>query len=288
MKFERTWLLALEISPRSSGALQFARWLRGTLSLRVLGVYVHELWQSALMPGDDTACALAVRDETVRWIADLDPGQPGSPIDEARVVDEVDAESGLATAAHGAPALVVGRRVHRETPVVRLGRVTRRLLRKLPAPVIVVPPELAADAFRGPVMLASDLSESSVAAARFAASFAQRLGRPLVCVYVDRPVWDHDPRWADQRNGWKASTERAAREWARDHCPGNELVVEAGDPVEQLIAISARMDACLLVVGSGRPGLLERIFVGSTASAVAATASCAVAVVPADAVIDAP
>lgn len=292
MKNERPWLVALELSPRSSGALQFARWLRGTLNTRVLGVYVHELWLSGLPPGEGASIAIAVRNETVRWMTDLDPGKPGSPVDEVKVVEEVAAESGLATAARGAPGLVVGRRVASDANMVRLGRVTRRLLRSLPAPVIVVPPELAVDAFRGPVVLASDFSDASVTAARFAAAFAQRLGRPLVCVHVGEPGWDepiqeHDPRWADLRGTWKATTERAARAWAGAHCPGDELVVEFGDPSARLVAVAARLGACLLVVGSGRPGLLERIFMGSTASSVAATASCPVAVVPVDAAIDA-
>ena len=77
MKNERPWLLGLELSPRSSGALQFARWLRGTLNARVLGVYVHELWLSSLPPGEGAAFTIALRNETVRWMADLGPGEPG-------------------------------------------------------------------------------------------------------------------------------------------------------------------------------------------------------------------
>lgn len=291
MTHQRPWLLGLELSPRSSGALQFTRWLRGTLNARVLGVYVNELWLSNLLLDGGASFTLAVRNETVQWLAELGPGEPGSPVDEVKVIDEVDAENGLATAARGAPGLVVGRRVTGDNTVVRLGRVTRRLLRGLPAPVIVVPPELAIDAFAGPVVLASDFSDASAAAARFAAAFAQRLGRSLVCVHVgelrqDMPFAEHDPRWNDMRRGWKTTTERAASDWARAHCPGTELVVEFGDPAARLVAVAARLGACLLVVGSGRPGMLERIFVGSTASTVAATASSAVAVVPADATID--
>ena len=56
---------------------------------------------------------------------------------------------------------------------------------------------------------------------------------------------------------------------------------------ERLPAIAARLQASLMVVGSGRPGLVERIFAGSVASGVAALAPCAVAVVPPDAKLDA-
>lgn len=291
MREDRPWLLGLEMSPRSSGALQFARWLRGMLGARIVGVYVHELWAASMPPGEGAAFTRAFRDETVKWMASLDPGEPGSPVDETRVIDDLDAENGLATAAQGAPGLIVGRRVARETLVVRLGRVTRRLLRRLPAPVIVAPPELAVDTLHGPVVLASDFSEASATAAKFAVRFALRVNRPLVCVHVDEPRWDepipeHDPRWNELRLSWKVAAELAAREWASAHCPGNELVVEFGDPAARLVAVAARLGACLLVVGSHRPGMLERIFLGSTASAVAATAGCAVAVVPADAPAD--
>jgi len=285
MTTEQAWLLGLELSPRSSGALQFARWLRGTLGARVLGVHVSELWLAGLPPGDGAAFLFTARTEAERWLAGLEAGTPGSPVDETKIVDDIDAESALARAAQGVPGLVVGRRVAQQGALVRLGRVTRRLLRNAPAPVIVVPPELAIDAFRGPVVLASDFTDASVAAARFATSFARRLGRPLVCVHVGQPRWEEwyageEPRWQELRRAYRESTQEAARAWARAHCPGDELVVEYGDPQERLAAVAARLTACLLVVGSRRPGLLERFFVGSTSSAVAAIASCPVAVVP--------
>jgi nucleotide-binding universal stress UspA family protein len=287
MTTEQAWLLGLELSPRSSGVLQFARWLRGTLGARVIGVYVSELWLAGLPPGEGAAYLFTARTEAERWLAGLEAGTPGSPVDATKIIDDIDAESALARAAQGVPGIVVGRRVARQGAQIRLGRVTRRLLRNAPAPVVVVPPELAVDAFRGPVLLASDLSDASVAAARFAASFARRLGRPLVCIHVGQPRWveplmGEDPRWEELRRAYRDSTQEAARAWVKAHCPGDELVVEYGDPQERLAVVAARLEACLLVVGSRRPGLLERFFVGSTSSEVAATASCPVAVVPAD------
>jgi nucleotide-binding universal stress UspA family protein len=286
MTTEQAWLLGLELSPRSGGALQFGRWLRGTLGARVVGVYVSELWLAGLPPDDGAVFLLTARTEAERWLDGLEAGTPRSPVDATNIVDAVDAETGLARAAHGAPGLVVGRRVAGDGALVRLGRVTRRLLRGAPAPVIVVPPELAVDEFRGPVVLASDFTDASVAAARFAASFARRLGRPLVCVHVGQPRWEEsfaqeEPRWEELRRAYRESVMKAAHVWASAHCPGDALVIEYGDPQERLAAVAARLQACLLVVGSRRPGLLERFFAGSTSSAVAATASCAVAVVPA-------
>jgi len=156
--------------------------------------------------------------------------------------------------------------------------------------VIVVPPELANDDFAGPVVLASDLSARSVGAARFAASLARGLGRRLVCVHVGQPRWSAlidytKPQWDELRRGWREATMRSASAWAGEFCPDAELVVEYGEPAEQLPAIAGVLEACLLVIGSGRPGLVDRIFTGSTASTVAAVAACAVAVVPPDVVV---
>jgi len=286
MTTEQPWLLGLDLSPRSGGALQFARWLRATLCARVHGVHISELWITGLVPNEGAAYMFTLRTEAERWLATLDAGAAGSPVDEARIVDDVNAEGGLGTAAMGAPGIIVGRRVAGEGAWIRLGRVTRRLLRSSPAPVVVVPPELATGAFPGPVVLASEIGEDSVAAARFAVTLAQQLGRSLVCVHVGQPRWDEppaadEPRWEQLRRKYRDAVQRKAREWAQVHCPGAELVVEYGDPQERLTATAAHLGACLLVVGTHRPGLLERFLVGSTSSALAATAGCAVAVVPA-------
>lgn len=282
------WLIGLESSPRCSGALQFARWLRETLHTRVHGLYVSEMWRYGVPPGDGAALLMAMRGETERWLASLPTGVAGAAVDETRIVDEIDAENGLARAGREAVGILVGRRIASERSWGRLGRVARRLLRELPAPVIVVPPELAAASFGGPVILATDLGDASLTAARFAAWFARKVDRPLICVHVGEPRWDglfdeEEPGWAELRDAYRSTTERAARAWVAEELPAAELVVEYGDPTERLPAVAVRRQASLLVVGSGRPGLVQRIFVGSVASAVAAFAPCAVAVVPPEA-----
>ena len=123
---------------------------------------------------------------------------------------------------------------------------------------------------------------------RFAAALARRLGRRLVCVHVGQSRWDEtfrpiEPRLEELRRSYHDATDRSMRAWATEHCPGAELELEYGDPVDRLPAFARRQNAALLVVGSGRPGLIERLFAGSTASTLAAVAPCAVAVVPMDA-----
>ena len=65
-----SWVVGIELSPRSKGALQFARWLRETLHARVLGVYVSEMYMLGVPPSDATAFLLAMRSEgEAAWAA---------------------------------------------------------------------------------------------------------------------------------------------------------------------------------------------------------------------------
>lgn len=288
MTTEPRWLIGLELSPRCGGALQFARFLRRTIHARVGGVYVQELWLTGVPPGEAAAYAFRLRAEAEKWLDTLAAGAPEAAVDATEILDQIDAETGLASIGRGAAGILVGRRVASERGWSHLGRVARRLLRSLPAPVIVVPPELASDAFAGPVVFASDLTAASVGAARFATALARALDRRLVCVHMGEPRWSESfdytkTRWQELRRQYREATDQAALAWVTEHCAGAELVIEYGTPVDQLPAVAARLEACLLVVGSKRLGLVERIFTGSTASAVAATATCAVAVVPPDA-----
>src|SRR5690606_31904612 len=65
-------------------------------------------------------------------------------------------------------------------PWVRLGRVARKMLRRLPVPVVVVPPDLEKDAIGdGPVLCTIDTDAHSLAAVRFARELARAVGREL-------------------------------------------------------------------------------------------------------------
>ena len=139
-------VIGLDLRPYSQGALHFARWLSVASRRRdeaFLGIHVLEQ--------DHLAAVLRyhhmdeVRDGAVASAraalqatgAEAIVGAPRIVV--GRVADEELAE---AARAEGATALVVGRMAKRgESPVVRLGRVARRLVRSLPLPVVVVPPD---------------------------------------------------------------------------------------------------------------------------------------------------
>ncbi len=83
------------------------------------------------------------------------------------------------------------------------------------------------------------------------------------------------------RDTYRAEIAEATERWAVthriDHLPRH---ICHGDPVLELAELAEVRDAALVVVGSRRLGMPARIFLSSTASALAGLAACPVAVVP--------
>lgn len=209
------------------------------------------------------------------------------------LVEDDAVERGLAETATrvGVDALVVGRRAKRdEDPIVRLGEVTRRLLRRLPVPVVVVPPDFGDRDDRGfgegPVIVGVDLTEHCTAAVLFGAKLAERLGAPLLLAHGTQAFhWGVSYIPAATMDRLQQQAREAAanelREWAAPlglvHA---EHRVFMGDPAKKLLELSWQLDAAVLVTGSRMLGPVERLFLASVSSEIAAAASCPVAVVP--------
>lgn len=122
----------------------------------------------------------------------------------------------------------------------------------------------------GEIVLATDLSESSAAAARVAVDYAHRLGARLHLLHVLWPPTDPAPRPALER---LAAELRAVAPVV--------TAVESGVPVaEKIVGYAARHRAGLIVVGThGRSGV-TRALLGSVAERVVRTAPCPVLTVP--------
>lgn len=272
-----TWILGLDLGDRSRGAIRFADWLSDPE--HIVAVHVMELWSRPYLRAD----AVPAVHETVRRIArELEVAQPA----RISVIDADSAEEGLTHVAAGAAGLVIGRAAgSREATLAALGHVARRLLRRLPCPVVVVPRDLAAVA-PGPILLATDLDTSSQAAVGFARALAARHGREIEVVHVreDRHsdlIDDLDPSWLAAREAASGELEHALHRWMAEHALLGRPHVVQGSTVEALHAAAVAMQAAMIVVGSRRLGAIGRIFLGSTASALAGQAVCPVAVVPA-------
>jgi nucleotide-binding universal stress UspA family protein len=198
------------------------------------------------------------------------------------------AEEGLALAAASpsVTGIVIGRATGSGTRGLdRLGRVARRLLRSLPAPVMVVPPDVStSDIGRGPIVLATDLDPASVGAAHMARRLAHVLDRELLVVSVDAALYDASilaPEALVPLRAIARRSEAELREWMSAHeLEGERARVVEGERVATLLATAKGSETPLVVCGSRRLGLRERIFASSTASELARMGDRAVLVVP--------
>lgn len=276
----KPWILGLDLNPRSHGALVFAAWLRSGGAM-VHGLHVLEAWAAPFLAAAEDL-RVTVREAVAERYAHLGI----APLEQVEVEVVPRAEDGLLSAAATAEGLVIGRAAPRgERPRVRLGSVARRVLRALPVPVIVVPPDLVAVA-PGPILLATDLGPSSEEAVRFAVALAAAQGRELELVHVGEPrhsdlIDELEPAWLRERQIYRAGVQAMAGAWAAGHGLGDRpLHVRFGDRAEEIAAVAARCNAALVVTGSRRISLAGRLFSTSTASTLAGLADCAVAVVP--------
>jgi len=188
-----------------------------------------------------------------------------------------------------ASVIVVGRQLQNDSSaVIRLGSNARRLLRSLPATVVVVPPDYAKISFGpGPILVATDLGDDALEACRFAARAGARLDRPVHAIHVIPPL-DPIMRRYIPEGGWIELGEQthaeavvALRRWLADHeLTALEPHVVQGNTVDALAEVVQSTRSPLMVVGSRRLPGIARAFVGSTSAALAAELPLPVAVVP--------
>ena len=132
-----------------------------------------------------------------------------------------------------------------------------------------------------------DLSEHCAAAVRFGADLAARLGAPLLLAHGTQAFhWGVSYIPAATMDRLQEQAREAAanelREWAAPLGVEAEHRVFMGDPAKKLLELGWQLDAPVLVTGSRLLGPVERLFLASVSSEVAAAASCPVAVVPGD------
>ncbi|MEM6990226.1 MAG: universal stress protein [Myxococcota bacterium] len=284
-------IIGLDLRQPQQGPAAFATWLARTQAKapRVCAVHVmnpaasHELdadLRDQLRHGARTAALEAMA-----------PAELGERL-EVRVSAGTDPERALADEAEtrAARSIVIGR--HAPTGadhVVRLGGVARRLLRTLPAPVVVVPPELTAAGMPdGPVVLATDGRREIERALVFATDLAESLRRPLLLAHVYPEPFNPGALYVPRTyvpgmiERYTQQQEERFERWRSDHDLGEtEVRTLRGPVVPRLLDVAKAERACVLVTASRELSTVARLFAASTGSQLAATASCPVAVVPA-------
>ncbi|WP_457651417.1 universal stress protein [Rhodocaloribacter sp.] len=126
----------------------------------------------------------------------------------------------------------------------------------------------------GPLLLCVDLEAGSEALARHAGENARACGRAVEVLHVLPP---HGPEKEFE------SARRRLERLARETLSGVRLLgieIRRGVPEEDLTAYARERGAGIIVLGRRKRPEVERIYVGSTTSAVLSLATCPVLVVP--------
>jgi nucleotide-binding universal stress UspA family protein len=282
------WIVGLDLLELSHGAIRFAKWIhRHHPDEEMFGVH-------SLGPQPQSFASADQSEEELRqWILGLaersvaDQGASSSFAGVA-VVEATAPEDGLehGLALKQASALIIGRKARRgEDPVVRLGRVARRLLRQMASPIAVVPPDLGEELPPGPVVLATDLEPSSDSALLFARDFAAMVGRDLLVVhavsvqsalqvYVAASAWDRAHLEATERG------QAAVSAYLDKHGISAQIEIVRGPIAFGILSACERAQACVLISGSRRLSFVDRIFNSSVGGELAALAAIPVIVVP--------
>lgn len=284
------WIVGLDLHPSGAGAIRFARWLAETSTADDSLVGIHVLEESYLRAAlkyhhlselIDGATAVAKKSieaaGATPHLGSLHVLQGSTPAESLSAAHTY----------HAAQGLIIGRQAKKDgRDIFRLGRVARRILRTLPGPTFVVPQDYDTEGADGPIVAAVSLREDCEVAARFAADMARKTGRPLVLLHVVPTPDDYAAHYLpeaslvkmreDNRNEAEAELET----WAGQHgCTAAERVVVLGGIVSETVRFSTERRAAMLVSGSRRLSMFERLLLNSIASELAAMATCPVAVV---------
>ena len=291
MPIERKWIVGLDLHPSGAGAVRFARWLAETSSAVDSLVGIHVLEESYLRAAlkyhhldeiVDGATALARRE--------LESAGATEHVGSLNVLQGSTPEESLEAAHtyHATQGLILGRQAKKEgRDIFRLGRVARRLLRSLPGPTFVVPPDYDPAGADGPIVAAISLREDCQSSVRFAVDLAEKTGRKLVLLHVVPTPDDYAAHYlpegslAKMRDDNQTEAQAELAQWAADNgAQSAEQVVRLGGIVSETVTYATEQRACILVAGSRRLSTFERFLLTSIASELGAMATCPVAVVP--------
>ena len=286
------WIVGLDLRPSSQGAVAFAHWL-GEASAGAdsfVGVHILEEphLQAALRYHHLNEVHEAAKKAALQVYTDH---QIGSTWGEPQLLKNVQAETGLEEArrTHDAGGIIVGRQAARSgNNLVRLGRVARRLLRNLEAPVVVVPPDLRWGSIgKGPIVVLTKLTHDSVAAGQAALALGARLNRPVEFVHVVSVPQEYGAHYLPPESVEKLRADHEHRgaealsAWAEKISPGGVATkLLQGHVQEQALEHAAQVDAALLVVGSRKLSGFDRLLLTSVGSEICAHAARPVMVVP--------
>ncbi len=291
-------LCPIDFSDFSRRALDYAatlaRWYGA--SVAVLHVYPSPLTMTGPLapfaPVEPVSLPAADLDALGRQVAAFVPSElrAHAAIDAKAV--EGDPAREILAAAESADLIVMG--THGRSGIERLvlGSVTETVLRKAPCSLLTIPLSAVAGAGAVPrlfhrIVAAVDFSEVSMVALGQAAALAAEADAHLTVVHVievpeNLALWidrvdgiGHVRDWADAAEHYmRGAIGHDTREYA---CVDQQ--VETGKAYREILRVAGERRADLIVIGAHGHGVIEQMFVGSTAQHVVRRAGCPVLIV---------
>lgn len=262
-------LVATDGSDYSTGAIRTGVALARAYQAKALGLSValYNPEFSTLVPNLEEEAERRARTALEGFIAEA--GESA----ETLILEASDPYDGIVRGARDVDAsiIVIGRRGKRGLARMMVGDATAKVIGHADCPVLVAP--RAAHLWQKHILLATDGSSHSEAAADAAGGLAKRSGLPVTVVsVVTSSHSDARRREAEQAVSAKV-----------DHLKAMGVVasgkVVEGRPDEAIVKAAEDVDADLIVMGShGRTGL-AKVLLGSVAERVIGQAGCPVLVV---------
>jgi nucleotide-binding universal stress UspA family protein len=276
------YVVGIDLIDSRGGVPRFAAWFRRAGGCRrLLGVHV--------VPHDQPATKVVVSRALTALESLVEREGLATEFDELCVVPGNNVAETLHAVCveHSTAGLIVGRRSGVNEPGwVRRGSTTRYLLRSLPAPIIVVPPDLDLDSLgSGPLLVTATAAEdASMAAIRVASQLSRRLQRNFEVVRVApqgtaRDVYLPVERALKNQEEVRRKTELGLSQWLGRRGIDAPARVLSGPTIETLLARIAESQVPLAVCGRNRATFVQRYLGGSTATELAALSNVPVAVV---------
>jgi len=182
----------------------------------------------------------------------------------------------------GAEMIVIGSSGRGAIGRILLGSHTERVLHSAPCAVAVAPRGLRERGWTArTVAVGFDGSDEARQALEVARRIAASTGATVRLVWVvnaPRGPWRRYrtcPPWEEYEQRGRQEAEARLAEVAAE---GEDTEIRTGDPVDELVAVSADVD--LLALGSRRYGPVKRLMLGTTADKVVRDAACPVVAVP--------
>jgi nucleotide-binding universal stress UspA family protein len=288
-------LCPVDFSDFSRRALDYAVALARWYGARLTVLHVHHApfpaatQLTSLAPVEPVVVTPIDLEQIRSRIAAFTPAEAQARVPVEPKAAEGDPAREILAEADAADVIVMGTHGRSGFDRLMLGSVTEKVMRKarcslLTVPLSAPPPVGAVPVLFRRIVAAVDFSEVSMYALRHAASLAAEVDAHLTVMHViDAPerlaLWiDRDETTSYVRR-WTEGAERHLRNAVSDETREYARVVqrvETGRAYREILRVADEQQADLIVMGAHGHGVVETMFVGSTAQHVVRAAACPV------------